>query len=176
MGDAVGIGGETLILGQVIAADMAAKALPQIIRADSENEPVAAASLHRFVWDDLGMAVAAARRILAGGKILAGVIAQPGQLAFLQGTVDQLALAAAMAGMQGGEDADQGEEAAGHIGYRRGEAHGRAIDLAGERHRSRFGLRYQVISRLPGPRPGASIATDGGINQARVAAQLSCRL
>ena len=74
MGDAVGIGGKTLILGQVIAADVAAKALPQVIRADSQNEPVAAASLHRFVWNDLGMAVAAARRVLAGGKILAGVI------------------------------------------------------------------------------------------------------
>ena len=86
----------------------------------------------------------------------------------MQRHIDELPDSAHVTRPQRCQDANYGEQAACHIRHRGREAHGRAVDLAGQRHRARFRLRYQVITGLSRPRPAPPIAADRGVNQSRI--------
>ena len=81
----------------------------------------------------------------------------------------QLALAAALAFVQGGEDADGREEAGGDVAQREAGPHGRAARLAGDAHDAAHALDDDVEGGLVAVGAGLAEAGGGGVDEARVA-------
>ena len=83
--------------------------------------------------------------------------------------VDHLAVAAALAFVQRGEDADRGEEAGGDVAEREAGADGAAAGLAGDAHDAAHALHDDVERRAVAVGAGLAEAGGGGVDEARVA-------
>src|SRR5579885_3185026 len=139
---------------------MAEGLVEAIIAAGDDNITIARAK--RLVGHDVGMPVPVALCFLPRDQIVGRDVAQQCDRRLQERNIDVLPLAGLVTHMQRRENRDAGEHPRRHIADGRADALRFTIDLPGDGHNPRLGLRYEVIAGPRGIRailPGRKFST-----------------
>ena len=164
-GDAVLVGAEARVGGEVVRAEHPAERAPELIVADRDDQ-LAVGRLERLVRRDRRMPVAEPSRRGPGGEVDPRLVGQHRRHRVEHPDVDELSAAGAVPRQQGGRDAVGGEHPGDDVGDRHPEAVGRPVLLAGDAHQPALALQNRVVARLAPPRAGLPEPGDGTVDEA----------
>ena len=158
-----------LLLDQVLAADAAAPGLEEL-RLERAERHVAVGARVRPVTDErAGQLEAPALRRRLLGEVARRDHRQPRQRAVGHRDVDELALAAAVALAQRGQDPEGGHQrAAAEVGDLAGRLHGRAVLVAGQAEQPDQAEVVHVVARAVAERAVLAVAADRAVDDPRV--------
>ena len=163
----VGVGFEAGVVRKVGMADALAKTVPETFSADPNIEGFIFGLIDP-VRDYHGVGVAEFWGRVSGQEVTGNDVGQPGGLTFDQSQIEQLASSRLVAGLQGGQNADGGVQAGGHVGHRGWETGGRAVRFACQGHGACFALGDNVVASFARFGAGVAVAADGGIDDAGI--------
>ena len=137
-----------LLLDQVLAADAAAPLLPELGLERAERDPAVLAGVGPVADEPAAQLALAARRDDAVAEVAGRHHAEPGQRAVEHRHVDELALAAALALAQRGENPEgRHQRAAADVGDLAGGLNGRPAGLAGQAEQAAEAEVVHVVAR-----------------------------
>ena len=163
------VGGETLVLGPFRVAEDFGELGELAVVADRQRDKAVGARKD-VLRLDIGMAVAAALRGVAGDQLVHRLVGQKRRLHVEHGEIDVVALPGLVAPRQRRQHADRGVHAGHQVDDRNADllrpAAGHAVALAGDAHQAAHRLDHEIVGGRVALRPGLAEAGDRAIDDA----------
>ena len=166
--DALGIGLEARIVGELRLADHGAELAEEILLGAADGQP-AVGRLEHLVGRGAAMGLAELLRPLAVGEVVGGLVDAERHRGLEQRGFHPLALAGLLPRLQGGQHADGEVEAGADVGDGKRNAIGRAVLGPGHRHQAGHRLDHEIEAAAAGIGPGLAEARDRAQHQPRIA-------